>query len=489
MATEENMIPIEPYLKDFKQYLDANSRCILSAKFGNGKSYFIRSFIKEYSDDYLFIPIYPVNYQVMDNKDIFELIKRDILIKLLSSEEININEIELNTASLFYYFFTNNQEDKLLDILSIIPDINIYGIDINISNVIKKLKEVKDKFATYKEQFKSIDKTSELYITKFDSLKGSIYEFDTISQLIYDIIREFKKKNPTKEVALIIEDLDRIDPAHIFRMLNVFSAHFDRYTPGLVEFDKTCGNNKFCLDKIVTVCDINNLENIYSHVYGKSTDFIGYISKFSNNKEYNYSLKDKIKEYIINTLLDKSLLKYLKICDNLSEIIMASIDKEKTIENNLRIIKERVSKINSLIRVKSIELNQKLSGMYITSDSDFTKLLALLKIFKLNINSLAMGYNHSELIKIVGKYWVLAPLFNNNIIFEADKNKINILFYKGTTYGVGDWHQCNPIYNCCNDNQIIDFDLSHWNTQSTVASLIFSQFNNIVDYLNREFII
>ena len=95
----------------------------------------------------------------MDNKDIFELIKRDILIKLLSSEEININEIELNTASLFYYFFTNNQEDRLLDILSIIPDINIYGIDINISNVIKKLKNIKAKFETYKEQFKSVDKT------------------------------------------------------------------------------------------------------------------------------------------------------------------------------------------------------------------------------------------------------------------------------------------------------------------------------------------
>ena len=40
----------------------------------------------------------------MDNKDIFELIKRDILIKLLSSEEININEIELNAASLFITF-------------------------------------------------------------------------------------------------------------------------------------------------------------------------------------------------------------------------------------------------------------------------------------------------------------------------------------------------------------------------------------------------
>ena len=109
MNTEENMIPIEPYLKDFKQYLDANSRCILSAKFGNGKSYFISNFMKDYSEEYLFIPIYPVNYQVMDNKDIFELIKRDILIRLLSSEEININEIELNTASLFYYFFDQSR--------------------------------------------------------------------------------------------------------------------------------------------------------------------------------------------------------------------------------------------------------------------------------------------------------------------------------------------------------------------------------------------
>ena len=211
----------------------------------------------------------------------------------------------MNTASLFYYFFTNDQEDRLLDILSIIPDINIYGIDINISNVIKKLKKVKDKFATYKEQFKSVDKTSELYITKFDSLKGSIYEFDTISQLICDIIREYKKHHPSKQVVLIIEDLDRIDPGHIFRILNVFSAHFDRYTPGLVEFDKTCGDNKFCLDKIVTVCDIDNIKKIYAHVYGKETDFIGYISKFSNNKEYDYSLNEKIKEFLINTLLDK----------------------------------------------------------------------------------------------------------------------------------------------------------------------------------------
>lgn len=489
MNTEENLIPIEPYLKDFKQYLDANSRCILSAKFGNGKSYFISSFIKEYSNDYLFIPIYPVNYQVMDNKDIFELIKRDILIKLLSSEEININEIELNAASLFYYFFTNNQEDKLLDILSIIPDINIYGIDINISNVIKKLKEVKDKFASYKEQFKSIDKTSELYITKFDSLKGSIYEFDTISQLICDIIREFKKKNPTKKVVLIIEDLDRIDPAHIFRILNVFSAHFDRYTPGLVEFDKTCGNNKFCLDKIVTVCDIDNIKKIYAHIYGDKTDFTGYISKFSNSKEYIYSLKEKIKWYITNVLLDRDLEKYPTICDLLSCIIISLMDDEKTVESNLRIIKARIGKANNLIRKQEIKLNLKLGEKYITSDSDCTKLLALLKAFGIDFNKINVNTAYDEFVKIVGKYWVLAPMFEKKIIFEVQKNKIEIGYYREIARGVKDYMRYTTVYNCIDGDQILDFDIPIWNAKEKIPSLIFGQINNIVYYLNKKFII
>lgn len=489
MATEENMIPIESYLKDFKQYLDRNSRCILSAKFGNGKSYFVGRFIKEYSGDYLFIPIYPVNYQVMDNKDIFELIKRDILIRLLSSEEININEIELNTASLFYYFFTNNQEDRLLDILSIIPDINIYGVDINISNVIKKLKEVKAKFATYKEQFRSVDKTSELYITKFESLKGSIYEFDTISQLICDIILEYKKQKPNKQVVLIIEDLDRIDPGHIFRILNVFSAHFDRYTIGLDELEKTCGNNKFCLDQIITVCDLNNISNIYSHVYGEKTDFTGYISKFSNSKAFNYSLKDKMKSYIVNTLLDKSLLKYPQICDVLSDMIISSMDEKETVQSNLRIIKERISKASSLIRLKKIRLKVRLSGNFITSNSDFTMLLALMKSFELSFNDMDINTNIEEFIKIVDVYWLIASFFEKRIIFEIHNGGVRAAFNIEHSRGIGVWKIDSDINVRFEGDQICYFDLSNWDTRAIAASLTFGQIYNIVDYLNREVII
>lgn len=426
MVTDENMIPIEPYLKDFKQYLDANSRCILSAKFGNGKSYFVSRFMKEYSGDYLFIPIYPVNYQVMDNKDIFELIKRDILIRLLSCEEININELELNTVSLLYYFFRANQSDILLDILDIIPDISVFGVDINISNVIKKIKVIKGKFDKYEEQFKADDKTAELFITKFDNLKGSIYEFDTISQLICDIILEYKKQKTNKQVVLFIEDLDRIDPGHIFRILNVFSAHFDRYTPGLLEFNKTSGDNKFCIDKIVTVCDIDNIENIYSHVYGKDTDFIGYISKFSNSKHFDFSLQEQLKDYIINNLFDKKMLKHLELCERLATLIVMQLDKTRKLKNNLRLIKERIDRSESLIRDYIIKLDKGLSGLSLSTKSDYTIFLALLKVFNFRLSDFVVDSSifRDSMACLVGPFWALAVEKNNCLSFNLNNQNL-----------------------------------------------------------------
>lgn len=488
MNTEENMIAIESHLEDFKQYLDVNSRCILSARFGDGKSYFISRFIKEYSEDYLFIPIYPVNYQVMDNKDIFELIKRDILIKLLSNEEINVNEVKLDTASLFYCFFINNFKDTFWDILGLLPDINVYGVDVNIGNVIKKIKKIEDKFKTYREQFPSTDKTSEQYISKFTSLKGSIYEFDTISQLICDIIREYKVRKPSKNVVLIIEDLDRIDPAHIFRILNVFSAHFDRYSPDMVEFDKTCGNNKFCLDKIVTVCDIDNIKNIYSHVYGENTDFNGYISKFSNSKAYRYSLKEGIKEYIVNKLFDEDLLKYTVICDILACNIISTIKDNETLENNLRIIKERVSRANGLIKPQSIALPRCFSNKYINPVSDFTKLLALLKTFDINFAVIHTNQTQKELKVILNKWAFLVLEFDNEIAFNVQNSRIDVSIIK-REHNYTEWYDCDPFYNCFKGDELVYMNLARRDDREAVTSLIMKQINNIANRIMERIII
>lgn len=290
-------------------------------------------------------------------------------------------------------------------------------------------------------------------------------------------------------MVLIIEDLDRIDPAHIFRILNVFSAHFDRHTPGVVEFETTCGGNKFCLDKIISVCDIDNIKNIYAHIYGEKTDFIGYISKFSNSKEYIYSLKEKVKWYITNVLLDKDLEKYHKICDILSDIIISSMDNRETVESNLRIIKERIVNANKLIRAQNIILNQRFAGKYLTYDSDFTKLLALLKAFGFNFTDIDIESAFDEFVRIIGKYWALASTFDKKITFEVKKNKIEISYYREITHGIGDYQLYTSLYNCIEGDQIIDFDISGLDTEARPISLIFGQINNIVAYLNRKFII
>ncbi len=188
-------------------------------------------------------------------------------------------------------------------------------------------------------------------------------------------------------------------------------------------------------------------------------------------------------------MLDKDLLKYPQICDSLSDLIVSSMDEKSTVKSNLRIIKERIVNANNLIRSKSINLNQRFAGKYITSDSDFTKLLALLKAFGFSFNNLKIESTFDEFVRIIGKYWILAAIFGRNIIFEPCNNNIKVAYYREIRQGIGDWLQSDPIYNCIDGNQILDFDISNWDAEATVPSYIFDQIHNIVNYLNRVFII
>ena len=63
------MEPIDIFnnINDFKQVFESESRIIFSAKFGDGKSYFLDKFMKSYDEkknDYYFITLHPVNYVV-----------------------------------------------------------------------------------------------------------------------------------------------------------------------------------------------------------------------------------------------------------------------------------------------------------------------------------------------------------------------------------------------------------------------------------------
>lgn len=79
-------IDISQNIQDFKQVFEKESRIIFSARFGDGKSYFLNEFMKSYDEkknDYYFITLHPVNYVVEENRDVIEYIKRDILFQLI----------------------------------------------------------------------------------------------------------------------------------------------------------------------------------------------------------------------------------------------------------------------------------------------------------------------------------------------------------------------------------------------------------------------
>ena len=398
----EEMIDVEPICRQFKQYLEIDNRCILSAKFGDGKSYFLSKFTQMYSKEYLFITIYPVNYQVMGNGEIFELIKRDILLRLLSEITIKYSDIEFTKSFQAAYYLSQNYEEILGNLIQIIPQFNLCGLEIDLGNISKGLKSIISGYKEWEKKIKETDKEkADKFIKAFDLQKGSIYEFDAISQLIYNIISDYKKSSG-KEVVLIIEDLDRIDPAHIFRILNVFSAHFDNQLYG--------ENNKYKFDKILTVCDYNNIKNIYHHVYGEKTDFIGYISKFSNREPFYYSIYEQLKEYILNNLLDKRLLKYKDICNVLCDNIIRSLNK-RTDSYNLRIAKQRLIRAKEAIINKNIKLDKGLKDYCINSSNTLAYLVAITKSFNIDEKNMLNNNQFNEIIDLIGTSWLLLSLF------------------------------------------------------------------------------
>lgn len=485
----KNMIPIDSLLRDFKDYLNANERCIFSARFGDGKSYFLSEFMKKYKNQYLFIPIYPVNYQVADNKDIFEYIKRDILIKLLSCGEIDIDDTTISNSLYLYDFLKTNGIDSSIELLELVPDINLDGADISlsaISTVSKTWLKIKEKFNKHKSKYKNQGQIAENIIENTVNKKGSIYEFDVVSQLICDLIDQYRKKYNRRKVVLLIEDLDRIDPAHIFRILNVFSAHFDRYNVNWSEA-KTKGKlyiNKFKFDNLVTVCHYENIKNIYHHCYGKETDFNGYIGKFSITKAFNYSLQSEIKNYILKQI-HPNLLKYPKACDSLASMI---VNKYKNTENglwgNIRHITLTLKQLE-LIKREYIMID---SGWKICSLNTLTRFLDLLNRFDLNWYNLFDFHNEqssSEHDKIINECWLYAKHINNTIIINKDKLNHLSLSVQGYATSI-------TVYNTLVEDNIIKEvpieEIFHNIYGRELKNLMFQEKKNILRHFNTYLI-
>lgn len=265
--------------KQFSAHLDLSNNCriIFSGGFGTGKSYFLDKFFKDHSK-YEAIHIYPVNYSVASNEDIFELIKYDIFFKLLE-KGVDFENVKIDKETFLPFFLNNHATEIIPFLLGVIPKVGAALKDIA-SGLIKLNKK-------FEEEFKEANITDQdriiSYLAEFKDRKG-INEEDLYTQLICGLINQLQESR--KEIVLIVDDLDRIDPEHIFRIMNVLAAH--------VDVKKDINQNKFDLDKIILVCDLENIRKIYANRYGADVDFSGYIDKFYSRCIFHYDLSSEM---------------------------------------------------------------------------------------------------------------------------------------------------------------------------------------------------
>ena len=281
-------IDISNNINDFRQVFESESRIIFSAKFGDGKSYFLNEFMKSYNEkknDYYFITLHPVNYVVEENRDVIEYIKRDILFQLIKDNRIY--DFKEGYDKIFDAVCNGESLLKLADFAaSIIP----------VKGLKEGYKALKGLVSTIDEKRKVQDVLHVVddYLNGFYGKSGSISECDAFTYLIQKSLERMMAKS-----VLIIEDLDRIDPAHLFRIMNVLSSQVDN-----PYYSEIPHGNKFGFDKIILVMDYEIAKHLFHHFYGKEANYEGYMNKFLNTLPYSYSIKEEAHRQVEAKLLD-----------------------------------------------------------------------------------------------------------------------------------------------------------------------------------------
>jgi hypothetical protein len=302
-ATEQIFkIPIEELFLKFEDHLEIenNTRILFSGKFGIGKTYFLNEFFKSKKEDYEVFHLFPVNYQITSNENIIEFLKYDILVELLKKNKNIIQKNDygnlIDLQRLLHLWGKDNFVEIFKTSVSLIPKLG------------RPLKDVIGLIESFWELKKEMEAGEQGLVDNFlkEIKKKNISETDPLSELLKQKIEKQKNK---KQSVLILDDLERIDPEHIFRILNIFFAHFGLH-------DKEI-SNKFGFDKIILVADVQNLKSIFHYRYGEQTDFNGYFDKFFSVEVFQFK-----NEEIIAKVIDQIISKFqIEDTKNLNEAL------------------------------------------------------------------------------------------------------------------------------------------------------------------------
>lgn len=409
---EDIKIPIDKQLDEFGNHILANPRTFLSSKFGDGKSYFLDKFKKRNAERFVFITLYPVNYQVANNEDIFNLIKRDVLFQLIVQGFFEDSSIQISDELALWGFIQNKYKSFLLELLPYMASVALPAEYVPVVTAALKRKEVfksiKKQFDDYKRQLVEKDDI----LTKFLDVAEStpVYEEDLVTSLIKQAIQKIKEKSQQadkeKRVVLIVEDLDRLDPAHLFRILNIFSAHIDYCYKLMNKPNETLVGNKFGFDNVVFVADFSNIRKIFKHFYGEQTDFNRYIGKFLSSAPYNYSIREIRKNFIYDylerkitcsrklieamvteeMLESKTIRECIQAFDISSQVVNVPKYKAKEQEIELDITILKLLSIMRRLKIEDDEIIKVGANLFYVDEYDFYKYVAPIMLL-LNDNS------------------------------------------------------------------------------------------------------
>lgn len=296
-------ISVDVIIDDFKSHLsiDDNIRIFFSAKFGTGKTYFLQEFFNVCGHEYEVIKLYPINYSTASNKDVYELIKYDILFHLIRFHEDKIDKLSISNLMKLEWFINNKLNPNEIEFsIGIVTQLtendniksSLPAWTATVGTLYKIYKIAKEEYLQYlsRDLTDDLDKVDDFLcdITKNIPEYG---DMDPISQIIKTTVNNIYKSG--KKVVLLIDDMDRLDPDHLFRLLNVFGNHLSFSSENKISY---INENKFGFQKVILVGDIKNVRSIFEHRYGKDTDFEGYFSKYFSKKVYTFDIKKIIFE-------------------------------------------------------------------------------------------------------------------------------------------------------------------------------------------------
>ena len=136
----------------------------------------------------------------------------------------------------------------------------------------------------------------ELKVNELEEFKGGIESLHYKNSLDSLLKEGIETCRSNKKSVLILDDFDRLDPEHVFRILNVFSATLFDDQGALDEESNQI--NRWGFDKVIIVGDYRNIKSIFHHKYGQDTEFEGYFDKFTSSHVYDFNNKAAIAEAI-----------------------------------------------------------------------------------------------------------------------------------------------------------------------------------------------